>query len=222
MMTLISGKPKEVLMKSTRDRILQTLLNHPQSTISDLAIAVNINTISVRHHLTNLQVDGLVKAEEERHGVGRPRLVYTLTEDGLEKFPTRYLQLTNRLLTQLKLTMPDAQIEMIFRQMANTLAGEQSEKIKGLPIEQKLDYIKKILDEQGFVIDWEKTGEDYRINEITCPFYHVGQSHPEVCVMDQTLISSILSIPTEKIECILNGDHHCSYLISHKDIMEVK
>jgi DeoR family transcriptional regulator, suf operon transcriptional repressor len=63
-------------MNSTRDRILQTLLNRPRSSINELAQAVDINAISVRHHLTNMQADGLVAAEEERHGVGRPRLVY--------------------------------------------------------------------------------------------------------------------------------------------------
>ncbi len=37
-------------MKSTRDRILQTLVSQPRSTITDLALAVDINAISVRHH----------------------------------------------------------------------------------------------------------------------------------------------------------------------------
>ena len=49
-------------MKSTRDRILQTLLRRPRTTINELAEAVGINPISVRHHLTNLQVEGLVDA----------------------------------------------------------------------------------------------------------------------------------------------------------------
>ena len=124
-------------MKSTRDRILQTLLNHPQATISELADSVNINTISARHHLTNLQADGLVQAEEVRHGVGRPRLVYSLTDSGVEKFPTRYLQLTNRLLTQLKQRMPEQEIENIFSQMAKDIASEQVENIKKLSIEEK-------------------------------------------------------------------------------------
>jgi len=70
-------------MKSTRERILQSLLSHPNSTINDLAEAVGISPISVRHHLTSLQAENLVAAEEERHGVGRPRLVYILTEKGL-------------------------------------------------------------------------------------------------------------------------------------------
>ena len=93
-------------MKSTRDRILQTLLEHPQSTVIDLANAVNINGISVRHHLSSLLADGLVVAEEVRHGVGRPKQVFSLTENGLERFPTRYLRLTNRLLDQLKRSLP--------------------------------------------------------------------------------------------------------------------
>ncbi len=207
-------------MKSTRDRILQTLLNHPQSTISDLADSVNINSISARHHLTNLQLDGLVRAEEVRHGVGRPRLVYSLTDTGIEKFLTRYLELTNRLLTQLKLRLPEKEIEEIFSQMAIDIASQESEKVKKLTIEGKLNYIKETLSEQGFSIDWEKSGDNYVIKEITCPFFHVGQSHPEVCTMDQTLISSILSIPTEKSECVLDGDNQCSYIITKQQIAE--
>ncbi|MHC1741097.1 MAG: helix-turn-helix transcriptional regulator [Anaerolineaceae bacterium] len=207
-------------MKSTRDRILQTLLNHPQSTINDLADSVNINAISARHHLTNLQLDGLVRAEEVRHGVGRPRLVYSLTDNGIEKFPTRYLQLTNRLLAQLKQRMPAIEIETLFSQMAKDIASEQVEKIRRLPIEGKLNFIKEILSEQGFSIDWVKVGEDYVIKEITCPFFHVGQSHPEICTMDQTLISSILSIPTQKIECVLDGDNQCAYIITKQQILE--
>ncbi len=97
-------------MKSTRERILHTLLVHPTATISDLAEAVEINTISVRHHLTNLQAEGLIQASEERHGVGRPRLVYSLTDSGQEKFPTRYMSLANRLLEQLKETLTQQQL----------------------------------------------------------------------------------------------------------------
>ena len=89
-------------MKSTKDKILQTLLRKPKITINALAEAVGINAISVRHHLTNLQMEGLIAADEERHGVGRPRLVYSLTEDGMERFPTKYLRLTTRLLAQMK------------------------------------------------------------------------------------------------------------------------
>ena len=200
-------------MKSTRERILHTLLKHPDSTINDLAEAVNINPISVRHHLTNLQVEGLVEAEEERHGVGRPRLIYSLTEQGLEHFPTRYLRLTSRLLDQLKSTLPEPMVSKLFAEMANSLAEEYAEQMQGLSMEERLDLISDLLEEEGFTVEWEKLGDQYRIHEITCPYLQIGQNHPEVCTVDQTLISKMLAVPAEKVECILNGGAHCTYVV---------
>ncbi|MGD0708922.1 MAG: winged helix-turn-helix transcriptional regulator [Anaerolineaceae bacterium] len=207
-------------MSSTRDKILQMLLNHPHCTISELAEAVNINAISVRHHLGSLQADGLLVAEEERHGVGRPRLVYSLSEKGLERFPTRYLRLTNRLIDQLKETMPDAQVNNLFTQMATEMAAEYAPKVKSMNTEQRLELIKDLLTEEGFSIRWEKQGNQYHIHEITCPYYHVGQTHPEVCSIDQTLISTVLAIPAEKIQCVLRGDNRCTYVVPDLPVEE--
>jgi len=200
-------------MKSTRDKILQTLLKHPRSTINELAEAVAINPISVRHHLTNLQVDGLVGAEEERHGVGRPRLVYFLTENGLERFPTRYLRLATRLLSQMKDKLPRPVISEMFRDVATDLAAQHEPQLRNMNVEERLDVMKELLAEEGFVVEWEKKGDEYLIHEITCPYLQVGQAHPEICTVDQTLISTMLAIPASKVQCILSGAAHCTYAV---------
>jgi DeoR family transcriptional regulator, suf operon transcriptional repressor len=200
-------------MKSTRDRVMQTLLRQPRTTINELAVAVGINPISVRHHLTNLQVEGLVTAEEERHGVGRPRLVYFLTETGMERFPTRYLRLTTRLLSQMKETMPEPVVNKLFSEMADGLAQEYAEQMTGMNMEDRLELAKSLLTEEGFTVEWEKDGGQYRIHEITCPYLQIGQNHPEVCTVDQTLISRMLAVPVEKVQCVLSGDAHCTYVV---------
>ena len=200
-------------MHSTRERILQFLQKKPRTTINSLAEAVGINPISVRHHLTNLQIEGLVMAEEERHGVGRPRLVYLLTEHGLERFPTRYMQLTSRLLDQLKSTMPAPMVKRLFQQMATGMAEEYKEEMKDLSMEERLNVVKTMLEREGFDIEWERTGVGYSIHEVNCPYLKIGQNHPEVCTVDQMLISTMLAVPTEKVQCILNGDTKCTYLV---------
>ena len=200
-------------MKSTKDRILQTLLRKPKITINDLAAAVGINAISVRHHLTNLQMEGLISAEEERHGVGRPRLVYSLTEDGMERFPTKYLRLTTRLLTQMKDSMPGPVVAQLFSQIAEDMASEYSSQIQGMSMEERLDLVKEMLAQEGFTVEWEKKGTDYQIHEITCPYYQIGVAHPEVCTVDQTLISKMLALPASKVQCILDGGAHCTYVV---------
>jgi DeoR family transcriptional regulator, suf operon transcriptional repressor len=200
-------------MKSTKDKILQTLLRHPRITINELAEAVDINPISVRHHLTNLQMEGLIEAEEVRHGVGRPRLVYSLTQDGMERFPTKYLRLTTRLLTQMKETMPAPMVSKLFNQIAEDLASEYSSQIQGLSMEERLDFVKELLAQEGFTVEWEKKGSEYQIHEISCPYYQIGVAHPEVCTVDQTLISKMLALPANKVQCILDGGAHCTYVV---------
>lgn len=210
------------VVKNTRDKVLRTLLARQRCTINELAEAVDINPISVRHHIAKLEAEGLVTSEEVRHGVGRPRRLYFLTENGREHFPSRYLRLTLRLLQQLKETVPPHTINNLFAQMAKDLAAEHAAELEGLSTEERLDLVKNMLTSEGFSVDWEHQGDYYQIREINCPYYHIGQTYPEVCSVDQTLISTVLSIPAEKIQCMLQGDHQCTYLIPKQPILEVE
>ena len=202
------------IMKSTKDRILETLHRKPKIAINELAEAVGINAISVRHHLTNLTAEGLIKADEERHGVGRPRLVYSLTLDGMERFPTKYLRLTSKLLAQIKESMPAPDVTKLFSQVAEDMSKEYSDQMQGLSMEERLDVVKEALTQEGFTVEWEKKGKEYQIHEISCPYYQIGISHPEVCAIDQTLISKMLALPAKKVQCILDGSAHCTYVVN--------
>jgi DeoR family transcriptional regulator, suf operon transcriptional repressor len=204
--------------KTTRDRVLQTLLSRQRCTINELADAVDINPISVRHHISRLEADGLVNSEEIRHGVGRPRRLYFLTERGMDHFPTHYLRFTMRLLEQLKESMPKAMVDGLFSQIAKDMAANYELEMSGLNIEERLKLVATLLNKEGFSMEWEKQGEDYIINEVSCPYYHIGQNHPEVCAVDQTLISTMLAVPAEKVKCVLNGDSLCSYIVSNSPL----
>jgi predicted ArsR family transcriptional regulator len=207
---------------NTREKVLRTLLAQPRITINDLAVNVGINPISVRHHISSLQAEGLVESEEERHGVGRPRRVYFLTEAGVEKFPTRYVRLTARLLTQLKETMPKHMVGALFTQMAQGLASDYANNpaLKKMSMEERLNLMQELLRQEGFIIDWERSGNEYHIKETSCPYYHIGQDHPEVCSVDQILISSMLAVPAAKTRCILNGDSFCTYVVENPAFLE--
>jgi DeoR family transcriptional regulator, suf operon transcriptional repressor len=202
-------------MKDTREQILQTILNKPRCTINELAEAIGINPLSVRHHITHLMAEGLVDFADERHGVGRPRQVYFLTEAGVEQFPTRYVKLTIRLLKQLKENMPGELVKELFTRMAEDLANEMAaaSKLDGLSIEERLEVVRKSLLPEGFQINWEKDGDTYYIHEASCPYYHVGRDHPEVCSVDEVIISTFLSQPTSKTKCILKGDTTCTFVL---------
>ena len=205
-------------MATTRERILQTLLDNPRSTIKALAEAVSINAISVRHHLASLQADGLVDSDEERHGVGRPRLVYSLTKKGTEIFPSNYLELTDRLLVELNETMAPDQLETVFTRMADRQIDELRPELLTLTTPQdRIKYLVEKMEEGGHSIQWEETEDgNFLIEVANCPYLHISKAHPVVCAYDEHLFKEILGLETEKVSSICNGDRVCCYLAKVK------
>ena len=138
--------------KTTREKVLYTLLTKQRCTINELADEVDINPISVRHHITKLQAESYVASEEERHGVGRPRRLYFLTERGLEQFPSRYLRLTLRLLEQLKGSMPEPMVNELFSQMAKDIASDFNAETESMTMEERLETVTALLNQEGFIV----------------------------------------------------------------------
>jgi predicted ArsR family transcriptional regulator len=209
-------------MGSTRNLVLKHLLNHQRSTINDLAKAVKINPISVRHHVARLEKDGMVDSAEERHGVGRPRRVYFLTETGMEHFPGRTIKLTNRILDELRDTLPAEQFSRVFAGMASQAANDlpSQAELGKMSLDQRLKAMKSWLNKEGFGVQIQRNEKEVIIKETSCPYFYVGQTHSEVCSIDKALIARALSVDPQRTSCLLSGDSHCTYVIPMAAIKE--
>ncbi len=201
-------------MNTTRERILQTIKERGQVTIADLAESLSISHISVRHHLSSLQAEGSIKFSEERHGVGRPHLVYSLTEAAHERLAPKYAHLSTRLLDELKTSLPAEAIESMFSRMADGIIAEYSAKLADKSLEEKMELLIEMLGAEGFMARWNRTGETIRLTEYSCPYLRLGQKHPEVCAIDHALISQVMDATVEKTTCVLDGADHCVYVIT--------
>lgn len=200
-------------MKSTREKILRTLLAYPDSTINELAEAVGINGISIRHHLTALEAEDLVSSGEERHGVGRPRLIYSLTEKGIEEFPTSYLQLTRRILDNLNEKMSPAELKAMFEDIGAEIAEPYLLDLEDKPIDERIKLLKKAMTKEGFIIEYQKKDDAYILISLSCPYYRVGLDHPVVCTLDHTLINSLIGFSVEVKSCIYDGSDRCTFIV---------
>ncbi len=200
-------------MKSTREKILRTLLAFPGSTINDLAEAVGINGISIRHHLTALDAEDLVSSSEERHGVGRPRLVYSLTEKGIEEFPSSYLRLTQRLLDALENKMSVDELDKIFAEIGAQIASKYTDTLVNKSTEERLNTLKSLLTKEGFIVEWQKNEDSYTLISLSCPYLKVGLDHPEICALDHTLIDAFFTTSVEIKSCIFEDSDRCTYHI---------
>jgi predicted ArsR family transcriptional regulator len=203
----------------TREVILRTLRAQGKCTVRELADAAEISPVSVRHHLSNLQAEGLVEIEEIRHGVGRPRQVFSLTDRAMELFPSRYFRLTHRLLGEMKDTLPPTTVDAIFSGVAATMAKEYAETLAGLPLEKRLERLIESLTFEGFDAELGRSDDQIIIRELSCPYFRIGREHPEICMVDQSFIATALSLPVEKVTCLLNGHPHCTFAIPRESVL---
>ena len=204
-------------MSSTHDEILRTIRARGRVSVAELAEGLGITLVSVRHHLSSLQAEGLVKSTEVRQGVGRPHLVYALTEAGQERFPARYARLSERLLDELKSTLPPPALEHMFARMAEGMVAEYAARLEGKSPEEKMALLIEMLGTEGFLAHWNRTGETISLTEYSCPYLRIGQRHPEVCAIDQSVIQQVLKATVEKTTCVLDGADRCVFVISPGD-----
>ncbi|QLQ04913.1 MAG: ArsR family transcriptional regulator [Anaerolineae bacterium] len=90
-------------MQATRHKILEILKTQSQATVSDLAEALQMAPVSVRHHLDVLQSQDLVTTQTvHKRTVGRPEQVYLLTSEANKHFPNNFQGLSAVVLDELK------------------------------------------------------------------------------------------------------------------------
>jgi predicted ArsR family transcriptional regulator len=201
-------------MSDIRNLVLETLLKRQRCSINELAEVAKINPISMRHHIAKLESEGLVTTEVVRQGVGRPHHVYFLTNAGMERFPQRYLTLSIRLLEQLKETLPKKTVKKLFKEIASGMVDDHTAQIDlaEIDLDDRIELITQLLQTEGFSIEISPLQEGVQIKETSCPYKHVGQEHPEICLVDETIIEKVLATDIEKTHCVLSGDPFCAYI----------
>ena len=202
-------------MQSTRQEILEILKEERQATVEDLAKRLELTPMTIRHHLNVLQAQNQVVASKVHRSkkVGRPRLVYTLTEAADDLFPQSYGQLARHLVSEVKETMGEDEAEAILRRVADRVARDAPPPVDGEGFEQRLDVVIDFMHEQGFISRWEKADDGYVITNINCPYRHVSQEHDQVCIMDTEILNKLLGVEPQRLSSMRTGDAACAFLL---------
>jgi predicted ArsR family transcriptional regulator len=202
-------------MQSTRQEILEILKEEMQATVEDLAERLELTPMTIRHHLNVLQAQNLVVASKVRRSkkVGRPRLVYTLTDAADELFPQSYGDLARHLVSEVKETMGEEEAEAIFRRVADRVAQDGPRFDEGQSFEERVAQVVDFMEGQGFISRWEKTDRGYVITNINCPYRIVTREHDEVCIMDTEILTKLLGVVPQRMSSMQQGESSCSFLL---------
>jgi predicted ArsR family transcriptional regulator len=198
-------------MQETREQILTLLQHEGESDVQGLAEALSLSIPTIRHHLTILERDALINRQPLRGQVGRPKHVFSLSSKGQAQFPKRYAQLSLELLTEIKATYGCDSAEPLLERMAKRLLRERQVETADKGIEARADALVQLLNQDGFVAEWEMGEDVLTLTQHTCPYQAVAQQHAEVCRFDTALIEGVLDQPVRRTQCLRDGDPACTF-----------
>ena len=201
-------------MQATRQEILDYIRRHGEATVRDLGDLLRLTATGIRQHLTILERDGLVTVRETRGRIGRPALVYSLTASGDALFPSRYDELSNLLLDEIRAIAGTKGLQSVLMRVAERSADPYEARLHDLPLFERVEEASQIIQERGCVADARHNGPDeYLINQYTCPFPNVARNHSGVCALEVEFVRRLTGGDARLVRSLLRGDKCCTYRI---------
>jgi predicted ArsR family transcriptional regulator len=194
------------LIKTTRQRILEYLAAHPNTTAAELGTALQVTSADVRHHLANLRSEELVvSASGESPAAvrpgrgptrGRPARRYRLPQQPPDAGLSRLL---SALLAETYGALAPLEQEAFLRRLASRLAGPL---LNSANLSQRLVSAVQRLNQLGYQARWEARAAGPRLILDQRPFRNLETQHPELAKLEAYLIEELLGVPLSRIEII--------------------
>ncbi|MEM1610530.1 MAG: helix-turn-helix domain-containing protein [Sulfolobales archaeon] len=178
------------------------------ATAAQIAKILGVRVSAVRKHLEKLEKHGLVRHMFVRKGVGRPRKVYMVTEQGIEALPKLYGEFLLELINRLTSMGLGERVEAVVSSMARDIALKSASKDITSSIEN--------LNAFGFMGSVRRANGSIEIISRNCPLLKIAKSYYDlICIKFHTEILRNIT-GSNKIhlaECIVRGDLLCRHRI---------
>lgn len=210
-----------IQMQSTRQQILEYLQRHGRGTVKELGALLGLTSTGIRQHLTVMERDGLVEAREERGRVGRPTLVYSLTDKADGLFPKTYDSLATVLIEELRESEGNERVHGLLQNVARKLAAPHVQRVQAKTLRERVKETASIMEDQGCVADWHEGDDgDFYIDEYTCPFPKIAEVDRAVCALHVEFVRTLTGSDTRLTRSLMRGERACTYRVRSVSIAE--
>ncbi len=200
--------------------MLVQLKRSQRLTAKELAARLGLSLNAARHHLKELEADGLVAYEREHRRVGAPAFAYRLSPSGEALFPRRYQETLTALLDQVverdgreaAVTLLESYFSRLTRRLQVELAGRS-------PAE-RLHALGRVLSEEGYMAEVTAQAGDGILTEHNCAIPAVAERFPEICAAEARFLAEVLGADVERREHMLTGCSACEYHVRFKTAQE--
>lgn len=199
--------------KGPRGAILIALKRSASLTAKDLGDQLGLSSNAIRHHLKELEAEGVIGYRREQRGLGAPTFAWHLSPAGESLFPQRYRELLtevlDRVAAQAGRQAVVAALETRFTDLALKLRAELREATPA----QRMEAVMRALIEGGYMAEWHDSEAGLRLTEHNCAIRALAERFPEICDAEARFLGEVLAAAVERESHMLDGCSACEYRV---------
>ncbi|WP_421889002.1 helix-turn-helix transcriptional regulator [Marinoscillum sp.] len=206
-----------VSMNQTQKRMLMYLKMHGAQPASALAGKIGLTNEGARQHLMRMAEEGWISPESQSKGVGRPVILYQITESGNGLFPDTHAELTVQLLTSVRALFGQAGLDRLIQTREQVTLQQYQSGVEGMDrLEDRLDYLVGIRSQEGYMAEWYQDGDLYFLVENHCPICAAAMQCQGLCRAELQNFRQTLGdrVRVERVDHIVQGARRCAYQIT--------
>jgi DeoR family suf operon transcriptional repressor len=220
---LLDPTPQQILplaYRGPRGQILLDLKRNGANTARGLAQALGLSLNAVRHHLKELEAEELVHHRREQRGLGAPTFAFHLSPAGDGLFPQRYKEIVTEVLDRVAERAGREAVTGALEDRFEALARRIEARTADAEPSARLEIVRRALQEDGFMADWTRDADGYRLTEHHCAFRALAERFPEICEAEARFLARVLSAEVERTAHMLTGCGACEYRVQFTDANE--
>ncbi|GGB54685.1 transcriptional regulator [Roseibium aquae] len=201
----------------TRSRLLNALKSSGPLTAAELARRLDVTPVATRQHLDGLLADRLVRFEDLKGSVGRPKRVWSLTGEGHGQFPDSHANLIVGVLGGLTALYGPGGLEAVIkhRERQMELAYRAALRECSDP-RSKVERLALLRDQEGYMAEVESCDGGFLLIENHCSICAAATACRDFCRSEWRLFQAVMGedVWVQREEHLLSGDRRCVYRIT--------
>lgn len=201
------------------DRILSTLKTRGALGIPDLAVVLDVTVEAVRQQMGKLQADGLVDAESQSAGRGRPAQIWRLTGAGHARFPDTHAEMTVQMISAVIQVFGVKGMDRLIGAREEAMRARYTESMRGArSLKARLARLVELRSREGYMAELRPEGDGFLFIENHCPICTAARACTGFCRSELQLFDDVLGpgVAVSRVEHVLAGARRCAYQVRPK------
>lgn len=187
-------------------------------TAAVLGKQLGITGEGARQQLVRLGEQGLVVANSEVRGVGRPVQLWELTDAAQSRFPDTHASLTAELLAIIRSRMGDSVLEAIITAREVETGARYRSELRGInDLGGRVAALAALRSDEGYMAEWrQEPGGKFLLIENHCPICAAAAACAGFCRSEMQVFAEVLGpdVMVERKDHIIEGGRRCTYVIA--------